>query len=944
MRHKRLLWIDGPVIAALCVLSLAFYRHITLSNRILSGVDAFTYFYPYRAYAAQVIRSGHVPLWNPYLFTGVPFLANSQAAVFYPLNLVLDAAAVTAPKLLAWSIVMHTALAAGFAYLYARISLRLSPLPATLGATVFAFGGYLSGQVEHINQLNVLVWFPLLLLLWDLRQRARWLTLLGIGATIGLGLLAGHAQSSYITLLGLSVYALLPALASLVAALFRKAPRAAREDTSPGGARIARSLPLRHAGCVVLDLAMVCLIGAGLAAVQLLPTLELSRLSIRGGGLTYREAVAFSLQPLPRLLRFTFLPPWGRNLADVYGGSQFTEYLAYVGVLPLLLAGGWLVFSLLNVARGNTPLHEEIWARQSVRLLVLSGLGLALALGLYNPLYLVLYKVVPGFALFRVPARWLFLYAYGIAMIAALGTQRLYDWLASRLATSALLRWCQPLLILVALEELFSASTALPFTHPTAPEAYSSLRTAPAHILAAQHQAVAPGRFLSMSDMLFDPGDLAEMQLMFRGQLSPQALYDYVVCAKRKEILAPNLPLAWRIYAVDGYDGGLLPLARYITLQRLLLDESDILPDGRLREGLTRIPPSRLLSILGTQYVITDKVHDVWIDDVFYDLGFDAVLATGGTPSIASTDLPRYVATGVGIVSYLEGARTVPDGTPVAEVRLDTAGGSVLTFVLRAGQDTAEGRYDADVQHAQARIGPGMPNPQPGFDYITRLGWETPADIVRIQVSALPFPGQIHIHGLSLVDVRDGSNVPLVLSTDGQFRQVHSGDVKIYEVLDALPRAYVVHRAYVLDDDEAALAAMADPGFDPAQEVILAGGQPLSPDLSAASRADVVAYEPERVTVEVSAGAPGYLVLSDAWYPGWVAAVDGQPASIERANLHFRAIYLPPGAHTVQLTYRPLTYILGLAISLASLVAFAAAAVVSLLHLPTASDWSMIAP
>ena len=53
--------------------------------------------------------------------------------------------------------------------------------------------------------------------------------------------------------------------------------------------------------------------------------------------------------------------------------------------------------------------------------------------------------------------------------------------------------------------------------------------------------------------------------------LPQRRIYDYVVSAKRQEILAPNLPLAWRLYAVDGYDGGLLPLARYVRLQRLFL-------------------------------------------------------------------------------------------------------------------------------------------------------------------------------------------------------------------------------------------------------------------------------------------------------------------------------------------------------------------------------------
>jgi hypothetical protein len=900
----------------LCVLALAFYRRIALTDLVLPGVDAFTYFYPYRAYASEVVRSGQIPLWNPYLFLGVPFVANAQSAVFYPLNLAL--CWLPAPRLVAWSIVLHVALAALFAYLYARHA-RLSPLPAFLGASAFAFGGFVSGQVEHVNQLNVSAWFPLLLLLWDLavrrgeygaaplrgdgpRPKVRWPALLGMGGVIGAGILAGHAQSSYISLVGLGVYALLPTLADLWCVL-----RGGEHGASPLREGV------RRLGTVVLWLGVAGLVSVGLAAVQILPTAELSRLSIRSGGLEYREAVAFSLKPLPRLLRYTFLPPWGGNLADAFGGDFYTEYLAYVGLVPLLLVAGWLgSWGVGRLGGGNSSLREVKVGSPGFRMFVLAALGIFLALGLYNPLYYVLYKIVPGFALFRVPARWLFLYAFGMAMLAAVGLERLQGWLGRRLGDHGVRPAIGVAAVAIVLAELFAASEALPFNHLTAPGAYTSLRTAPAHILAAQRQEIAPGRVLSMSDILFDPGDLGEIRHMFRGQLSEKATYDFVVCAKRKEILAPNLPLAWRIYAVDGYDGGVLPLARYVYLQRLFLDPGAISPDGRLREQLDRIPPSRLLSLLGVRYVITDKVHDAWIEDVFYDLAFDAVLGIGAAPWAFTADIPPFAATSLGVVSTLEGGPPAADGEPVAEVRLATEGGETYTFVLLASPPQV-GDSDTSYPVSPHQVGDS-------FYSVTRLRWGTPAQIARVEIAALPFGGRVRVRGLTLIDERDGSNVPLLLSTRGRFGQVHSGDVKIYEVLDALPRAYVVHRTRVIDDDQAALAAMADPAFDPAQMAILASGQEIDAAPRAAPQVTVTAYAPEVIALRASLQAPGYLVLSDAWYPGWKATVDGKPAAIERANVHFRAVYLGAGTHTVRFTYRPASYFAGLGISLATLV------------------------
>lgn len=890
-------WVDAVCILILCLWSIFFYRHIALTNRVLAGADAMTYFYPYREYAAEALREGRLPLWNPYLFLGVPFFANPQAAVLYPLNLLLFW--LPTPQLVAWSIVLHAALAAVLAYLYARLVLHLAALPALLGAAVFGFGGFLSGQIEHVNQLNVSAWFPLLLLLWEQRPRSRLPALLGLGGVIGLGLLAGHTQSSYISLAGLGLYALLPPAAGLAYRLACRVRRRAT-DTSPPPLRPL----LGQAGTALLDYALACATGLALAAVQILPALELSALSIRSGGLSYREAVAFSLKPLPRLLRYAFLPPWGGNLADVFGGSFFTEFLAYVGLAPLLLAGFWGCDVGSRLLRRHSSSLHEIFPWTHLRLLALAGGGFLLALGAYNPFYLVLYKLVPGMDLFRVPARWLLWYAFALPMLAAVGLDRLGRWLQAHVLSSPTRRLgipaSQMLLVGITLLELLVAARALPLSHPTAPQAYTSLRTAPAHIMAAQGQETAPGRFLSMSDILFDPGDLDDIHRLFQNQLDPQALYDYIVSLKRQEIIAPNLPLAWRLYAVDGYDGGLLPLARYIDLQRLFLPPSEILTDGRLRERLERVPPSRLLSLLGVEYVITDKVNDVWIENVFYDLAFEAALGTGAAPSISTQDLPDFMATGLGLVSFVEGTPALPDGTPVARLELETGAGQVLTFTLPAGQDANDA---------------------------ARIEWGEPQQVARLTVTPLLSAGRLHIRGLSLIDSRDGSNVPLILSTDGRYGLVHSGDVKIYHVLDALPRAYVVHHARILDD-ESALVALADPAFDPGQAVVLASGQPLATALPP-TPARVTVYAAERVVIEAQAAAPGYLVLSDAWYPGWQATVDGAPAAIERANIHFRAVYLDSGPHTVEFVYHPVSWRIGLTTSLLSLLGWSAAWIVA---------------
>jgi uncharacterized membrane protein YfhO len=87
--------------------------------------------------------------------------------------------------------------------------------------------------------------------------------------------------------------------------------------------------------------------------------------------------------------------------------------------------------------------------------------------------------------------------------------------------------------------------------------------------------------------------------------------------------------------------------------------------------------------------------------------------------------------------------------------------------------------------------------------------------------------------------------------------------------------------------------------------------------------ASITQYQPERVVIEARLDEPGVLLLTDAWYPGWQAMVDGERAAICRANLLFRAVALEPGMHRVVLDFRPLGQSVGGALSGLGLVILA---------------------
>jgi len=657
-----------------------------------------------------------------------------------------------------------------------------------------------------------------------------------------------------------------------------------------------------------------------------------------------------------------------------YGETVFSEYVAYVGWAGLILA-------LAGARRGR---GSRAW-RVGIGLAVA---GLLLAFGGYNPAYYVLYRLVPGFGLFRAPARWLILYALGMALLAGAGLERwperpsatLRDWFSRRrrlafillaaggaacLAIGLLLwrgwlerpsllsvaGWAVALALLAGLAalgrrlpvaasraalagilllELWLAGRALALASPTAWDAYAALRTAPAHILAAGLQVGSDGRplddgaapaslgddtahwgvgaptfrFISMSDIRYDPGDLADIRALYGRRLSEKALYDFVVAAKEKEVLAPNLPLLYRIASLDGYDGGVLPLKRYVTLQSLLLSPEQILPDGRLREQLREVPPARVLSLLNVEYIITDKVQDVWLNDVFYDLQFKAVLGEDGAGQVVVENPYVFYATALGIVSHLESAGDLPDGAPLATVEWRDAAGRAHELTLRAGQDTAEGAYGAGVAHRPAQPGPSWPEGA-GRDYVSVLPIGEAQQPGELTIRWIGAHGRLVLRGITLIDQRTGANRSLVVSGGGRFRLAHSGDVKIYRNLDNLPRAYLVGKARLVPDDTEAIATMRRPAFDPRREVIVHDGSANDYGWDGPGQVEIVSYAAEEIVLRSEAGAPGYLVLSDAWYPGWVAYLDGRPAPVRRANVMFRCVEVPAGQHEVRFCYEP---------------------------------------
>ncbi len=368
-----------------------FFGRVIYSGKPLSGSDFVLYFHPLKKFIRDyVLSQGTIPFWNPYLFSGTPFIANVQASMFYPLGFIYY---LVAPEYAyGYATILHCFLGAVFMFVLMR-TLSVAYWGAFLSAFVFIFNGYFMAHLYagHLTFVQNYIWIPLVFFFvyrFVTTICFRWA--LGAGLSLGTQILGGFPQIAFYTIL--AILAL-------------------------GAFYIGISLKARHArNAIMISLGLVVIVvtGFALAAIQLLPTLEFMQLSGRAGGVSYWFATLDSFHP-KMFLSFLIPDIFGNAVNGTYWLNPkdwtFWETCGYVGILPLCL----IFVSCLN--------SQELRRIRSF-FIGLAILALFLALGKYNPLYPLFYNL-PGFHNFRIPAQILFLYVFAIAVLSGIGLNHL---------------------------------------------------------------------------------------------------------------------------------------------------------------------------------------------------------------------------------------------------------------------------------------------------------------------------------------------------------------------------------------------------------------------------------------------------------------------------------------------------------------------------------------
>ncbi len=803
-------------ISVIIILPLALFWPLVFGGKVLYWGTPLLQFYPWRKLAVDMIRSGHVPLWNHYLGNGTPLAANLQSAVFYPLNLIYLVAPVE--RAMSYSAVLHVILAGLFMYLYGR-TIKLSRFASLVAALSYMFSGFLISRLGFLSMTNVTPWLPLLFCLAEhlISKRCPSHALL-LGLAIGLQLLAGHAQLWYYGLWAVAAY--------VIARGWQLCKMQQGTRETYGRSRVL-CLASSVAG-VCLLWALAVLVGLGVAAVQLLPTAELALLSQRQSGAEYEFAMTYSFWPW-RLITL-FAPDFFGNPArgDYWGYANYWEDCGYVGVLPLLLALIALSTCLKQKRKQRTSLPLSLithYASLVPFFSLLSLLSLLLAMGKNLPLYPLVFRWVPGFGFFQAPARFLYLYTLGIATLAGLGADLMVpSRRLERLSGYGVVASLAILLATVAVRFLPFPPVKLTFVSALA-------------------------RFAVLLT-------IASLLLLYRGKVEFWSRKTGAMRKLHRLGVSPLLVL-WQILVIAFIAADLIIFGHALnpTTEPRLYELNTT--SGAFLKGEGR--DYRIFTFSGSDYDLKFKKY-LLFDDF-----------------------------GPGDVDWLMGLR---------ETFIPNLAVGEGLFSANNFDPLLVGHYERLVQE----VDKGLPR-------------QIDQDLGRtIDKDHLP----VALRLLSLMNVKyilDYGEIP-------GLNLIFADGVRIYRNDDALPKAYVVFQAQAISDDEELLAELSSQTFDPRRTVLLRPARsqesisyppipyplslvPLSPE-----------HSPNAVKIEVVLDRDGYLVLSDTYYPGWRAYVDGEEKEILRANYAFRAVPLESGQHTVLFKYDPLSFKAGLAISL----------------------------
>ncbi len=875
---------------------LILFSPVILKGAILGPGDGGQYWVVFK-------RGFH--LWNEWILSGFPAFADPQQLTWYPLRWLIPSFNL---------FVVSAFVIAGLgAYALAR-EYRAPPMVAGVSALVYAASGFMMAHLGHTTIIHAAAWLPLIIA--SIERQARdgsvpWRV--GGALAIGVALLAGHPQ---VVVYGLFVGAALMAV-NVFAGM--------RSDRGT-----ARRLAIGYAQMIAL--------GGALAAIQIIPTAELASQTARAT-LSFTEFTTYSL-PLPQASMMFFPFSWGPWLpgeAPFFGKWNYTELANYFGLSVLVL-----------IAAG----FGRITDRKKYFWLIVAVAAFLFTLGSSTPFGQFAFEL-PLVNKFRVPAR--------STVIISLAASALVG-----MALSSLIR--QKTGIVTAL------SGSLPIFAAIAVAAYA----APAIASAASAVGVPAPGMLSETYLVPVFGGGAALLLVLAASKFPRYVASAALLLVCAELTWSSVNMEWRFYAPfpPSLDAPVMALrdssnaiaGRVVPTEGIFRGPPALLPninsvfDIRSTSGYGPLLPThyrnvaRLITSGETEMgALNPSIlqamgasHVVYWPDAKGELQFTRGCGAPAEQALVrpvTIVLPEKVkATHLRLRSHMGCAPAIAQDTPVLQIT-PIGAGIQSGVTVRAGVETAEWALRrADVAPIARHREPPVSEILPGTDgigliYSAEFPLATDGSEVTVEGLKIEFPAidaALRIFSIDLVDTVTNKNrtVPLGFPaglpiTDIEKGADISGGLKSARFTRFLgfawlvPSAYYTSSARSLDLIRQERSPTGAP-LDLRNEVLI--DYPEPPVIGAAGITSgnlglsrLQTRTKDLIRFEVDTPSPQWLVISQQFYPGWRATIDGEATTIYRANHAFQTILAPAGRSVVELRFQPGILYVGAVISLIAL-------------------------
>lgn len=949
-------------VAVLVAVALALFAPLWLRGQVWNDGDLGFFYWPTMQTVSAAVRQGHLPLWTPDMLGGFPLYADGSVGTLFPLNWVL----LLWPTALMLIPFGRTLLAAVGMYLFVR-TLGVGPLGGVVAGLVFALNGFAVAHFSHIDLANGTAMLPFMLVAVEMSLRSKgWpragLWLLGAGVAYGLAWVSLHPMAPLMSLLVFAPWVIYRGLTQ-------------RSRAGVGWMAAALTVPV--------------VVAIGLSSAQIVPMLELAAASPRQtAGLRFNSSYSLPPYDLIGLIWPTFFHSAN---GGVQWGLWNLETLTYIGTLPFVLAlvavtawprqrhvGFFGVLGLLALwtALGQyAPIGPQPW------LYALPGFSVLRAPTRF--FYIVSFA---GAYLAAVGVHWL-----AARQWTAAQARRVKWLLVALVALAALIPIAgvgvrlaiasQPKQVERAVWALY---LNLPHGNEVPPEtAIAALQEKFA--LTSQEMWRAVGLLLVSVALiaawlagrlprwawvtgigLVVAADLLTLAPLYT---TPVPLDEVTTLQPAGQFLASRLghgrylnttpleaPLTNLPFGVPDLNG-----QSSLNMER---------PWGYVATALR--PANRLADLAGVEYLLAPNAiqeYRRWYNAVgFNQENALALLTTESPPTAGVFNVPPRPADELRLALALAQAVNVPQGVEVGEVVVSDGAGREQRFPIRAGIEASEWAYNrpdvaAQVQHERAEPAYTWRAPDDTAAAYDRLVFYAHVPLARVgdgafEPTSVTFratrPGAaLLVFGGTLLDGATSSVVSLdrymldryLLAYSLPYSDRSDKGFRLFENRTALPRAYMVGGALRYDQRWQALDRLTQPSFDPTWWMTVEGDTPpeaaplVFPGQTTSARSpatsDAPAFAPvewledsaTRVALKTRSDAPGFLVLADTYYPGWTATVDGVSTPVLLANYTFRGVYVPAGEHTVTFGYAPRSVALGFALTGATILLVALAAV-----------------